>query len=85
MLSPKARDEKERQELAMKSSDDTPVVASLATRHFSDQQVKKAQEIDALRLQVKDKEQIEPLPTDYFTKLGDAKTAAKAKSLRKSV
>ena len=50
----KARDDKQRQELSMKSSDEQPVVAFLATRHFADQQVKKAQEMDALRSQVKE-------------------------------
>eukprot|EP00579_Thalassiosira_antarctica_P006838 CAMPEP_0201901750 /NCGR_PEP_ID=MMETSP0902-20130614/54595_1 /ASSEMBLY_ACC=CAM_ASM_000551 /TAXON_ID=420261 /ORGANISM="Thalassiosira antarctica, Strain CCMP982" /LENGTH=862 /DNA_ID=CAMNT_0048435721 /DNA_START=211 /DNA_END=2799 /DNA_ORIENTATION=- len=78
----KARDEKQRQELAMKASDEIPYESSVATQHFTNQQVKKAQEMDALRSQVKDKEQVEPLPVDYFTKLGDAETAAKAKSSR---
>eukprot|EP00579_Thalassiosira_antarctica_P030848 CAMPEP_0202030020 /NCGR_PEP_ID=MMETSP0905-20130828/64278_1 /ASSEMBLY_ACC=CAM_ASM_000554 /TAXON_ID=420261 /ORGANISM="Thalassiosira antarctica, Strain CCMP982" /LENGTH=959 /DNA_ID=CAMNT_0048593805 /DNA_START=201 /DNA_END=3080 /DNA_ORIENTATION=- len=81
----KARDEKQRQELAMKASDEIPYESSVATQHFTNQQVKKAQEMDALRAlraQVKEKEQVEPLPVDYFTKLGDAETAAKAKSSR---
>eukprot|EP00581_Thalassiosira_minuscula_P025879 CAMPEP_0184412408 /NCGR_PEP_ID=MMETSP0738-20130409/6417_1 /TAXON_ID=385413 /ORGANISM="Thalassiosira miniscula, Strain CCMP1093" /LENGTH=807 /DNA_ID=CAMNT_0026770893 /DNA_START=45 /DNA_END=2468 /DNA_ORIENTATION=+ len=57
-----------------------PKSASVATIHFDQEEVKKAQDMEALREQVKNKEPVEPLPIDYYTKLGEAEMEAKAKA-----
>jgi len=80
----KAREEKRAQEEAMKrtTGDNAPIVASVATQHFEKQKSMKLQQMQSKRAMVQNKPSEEALPIDYFTKLGDAETAARAQSRR---
>jgi len=69
-----AQRNKEAMERSMANTDET----SVATKHFEQVEKQKAAEIEAARNATRSKDPMAPLPIDYFTKLGNEETAAKA-------
>ena len=78
----KAREEKSKRDLMLKEMNENPPEASIATQYFARQESIKAAEIEAARSQVKNREPLEPLPIDYFTKEGEREMAERAESAR---
>ena len=79
----KAREEKSKRDLMLKEMNENPPEPSVATQYFARQESIKAAEIKAARSQVKSKTSVEPLPIDYFTKLGKKEMEEKALSKRR--
>eukprot|EP00584_Thalassiosira_punctigera_P004546 CAMPEP_0172540628 /NCGR_PEP_ID=MMETSP1067-20121228/11599_1 /TAXON_ID=265564 ORGANISM="Thalassiosira punctigera, Strain Tpunct2005C2" /NCGR_SAMPLE_ID=MMETSP1067 /ASSEMBLY_ACC=CAM_ASM_000444 /LENGTH=839 /DNA_ID=CAMNT_0013326523 /DNA_START=268 /DNA_END=2787 /DNA_ORIENTATION=+ len=77
----KAEEEKRRVEEAAKKRE-VQGVACVATQHFEKQKSMKIQQSEAKKAEIKNKPRQEPLPVDYFTRLGEQRVAEKAKSSR---
>jgi len=78
----KAAEEKSKRDLMLKEMNESPPEASIATQYFEKQESITAAKMEAIRSQVKDREAMEPLPIDYFTKLGEEEQSNKALAQR---
>ena len=76
----KAKEEKSRRDLMLKEMNETPPEPAVATKYFAEMEAKKAAEIEATRAQIKSKKSVEPLPINYFTKLGQQEMEERALS-----
>ena len=75
-----ANEENKKARAALEKANAEPYEPAVATKYFAELEEKKAAEIEAARVAVHSKAPMEPLPNDYFTKLGDEETAARAKA-----
>eukprot|EP00571_Detonula_confervacea_P015618 CAMPEP_0172308384 /NCGR_PEP_ID=MMETSP1058-20130122/8990_1 /TAXON_ID=83371 /ORGANISM="Detonula confervacea, Strain CCMP 353" /LENGTH=888 /DNA_ID=CAMNT_0013020779 /DNA_START=41 /DNA_END=2707 /DNA_ORIENTATION=+ len=78
----KANVEKSKRDLMLQELNENPPEPSAATKHFAEQESKKAEGMEAARSQIRQTSEVESLPIDYFTKQGEAEMEAKAKEAR---
>jgi len=71
----KAKEEQRRAKETLKRLEEKTPEASVATAHFAALEKKKAEDIEAARSQTRSKDPMNPLPVDYFTKMGQRETA----------